>query len=60
MREITIYERRKIMGWFVVYPLVFVANIICLLSADIKANNPRYWISIICVMLAYFAGRYGG
>ena len=48
------------MIWFAVYPLVFVANIICLLSAGIKANNPRYWISIVCVMLAYFAGRYGG
>ena len=48
------------MIWVAVYPLVFVANIICLLSAGIKANNPRYWISILCVMLAYFAGRYGG
>ena len=45
---------------FAVYPLVLVANIICLLSAGIEANNPRYWISIVCVMLAYFAGRYGG
>ena len=48
------------MVWFVVYLLVLVANIICLLSADIETNNPRYWISIVCVMLAYFAGRYGG
>lgn len=48
------------MGWYIVYLVVLVANIICLLSADIGANNPRYWISIVCVMLAYFAGRYGG
>ena len=48
------------MIWFVVYPLVLVVNIICLLSADIETNNPRYWISIVCVILAYFAGRYGG
>lgn len=55
-----VHERRKIMIWFAVYLLVLVANIICLLSAGIETNNPRYWVSIICVMLAYFAGRYGG
>ena len=48
------------MIWFVVYMLVLVVNIICLLSAGIEANDPSYWISIVCVMLAYFAGRYGG
>lgn len=50
----------KNMIWFIVYLLVLVANIVCLLSAGIETNNPRYWVSIICVMLAYFAGRYGG
>ena len=48
------------MIWFVIYLLVLVANIICLLSAGIETNNLRYWISIVCVMLAYFSGRYGG
>ena len=48
------------MIWYVVYLLVLVANIICLLSAGIEANNPRYWISFGCVVLAFFAGRYGG
>ena len=48
------------MIWIAVYPVVLVANIICLLSAGIEAKDPRYWISIVCVILAYFAGRYGG
>ena len=48
------------MIWVAVYLLALVANIICLLSAGIEANNPRYWFSVVCVMLAYFAGRYGG
>ena len=48
------------MIWFVVYLLVLVTNIICLLSAGIETNNPTYWSAIVCVMLAYFAGRYGG
>ena len=43
-----------------VYLLVLLANILCLLSAGIEVTNPRYWISIVCVMLAYFAGRYRG
>ena len=48
------------MFWNFAYPIVLVANIICLFSSGIDASNPRYWISIVCVMLAYFAGRYGG
>lgn len=48
------------MGWFIAYLLVVCINSYILLSEEIQINNPRYWISILCVMLAYFAGRYGG
>ena len=48
------------MGWFIAYLLVVCINSCILLSEEIQINNPKYWISILCVMLAYFAGRYGG
>ena len=48
------------MGWFIVYLLAIGINAYILLSEDVRINNPKYWISIICVILAYFAGRYGG
>ena len=48
------------MGWFIVYLLVVGINAGVLISEDIQINNPKYWISIVCVILAYFAGRYGG
>ena len=48
------------MGWFIVYLLAIGINAGILISEDIRIDNPKYWISILCVMLAYFAGRYGG
>lgn len=48
------------MIWFAVYLVVLVVNVICLLSAGIEANNPRYWISLVCVVLAYNTGLMHG
>ena len=48
------------MGWFIAYLLVICINSYILLSEGIQINNPKYWISFGCVVLAFFAGRYGG
>lgn len=48
------------MGWYIVYLLVICINSCILLSEGIQINNPKYWISFGCVVLAFFAGRYGG
>lgn len=48
------------MGWFIVYLLVMGINAYVLGSEGILMNNSKYWISIGCMALAFFAGRYGG
>ena len=48
------------MGWFIVYLLANGINAGVLISEDIRIDNPKYWVSFGCVVLAYFAGRYGG
>ena len=51
------------MGWFIVYLLVMGINAYVLGSEGILMNNPKYWmywISIGCMALSFFAGRYGG
>ena len=48
------------MGWFIAYLLVVCINSYILLSEGIQINNAKYWISFGCVVLAFFAGRYGG
>lgn len=46
------------MGWFIVYLLVIGINSYILISEDIQINNPKYWFSFGCVVLAYFAGQF--
>ena len=46
------------MGWFIVYVLAVAINASVLLSEGILINNPKYWVSVACIILAYFAGRY--
>ena len=48
------------MGWFIVYLLAIGINAGVLISEDIRIDNPKYWVSFGCVVLAYFSGRYGG
>ena len=48
------------MGWFIVYLLAVGINAYILLSEDVRINNPKYWISFGCIVLAHIAGRYGG
>ena len=45
------------MGWFIVYLLVVGINAGVLISEDIQINNPKYWISFGCIVLAHIAGR---
>ena len=46
------------MGWFIVYLLVIGINSYILVSEDIQINNPKYWISFGCIILAYFSGQF--
>ena len=46
------------MGWFIVYLLVVCINSCILLSEGIRINNPKYWVSFGCIVLAYFAGHF--
>lgn len=47
------------MGWKVVYFLVIFINSMILNSEGIGIKDPRNWMSLCCLMLAYFAGLYG-
>ena len=46
-------------GWFVVYILVVFINSFTICTADLSWRNPQYWVSMACVMLAFFAGYFG-
>lgn len=44
-------------GWFIVYLVSVVFNVIALGTVDVTYKHPVYWISGLCVIAAYISGR---